>query len=1394
MQTLKPVEKPTPRLSPASHKLLIAKFIALWILTLAVLAAVALLRDINWMRPHIEKIVNQTLSRNVKLGKLTWGIGLNGLNVESDKVGVWDTKGAPLFVSKQASFGLAILPLLSGRFRMKHLDFDDAQVFLIKTGPKPTDWNFEDLLHIENTDVDLIQFKNGTVRIVPQAPASAVDFKDVRLLINSPRKGKNLPFFFSGAHSGDGHVSKIRLEGFILKQGADDHDLTFTLNSTNLNTGEISQFASIFNPKLAKELQDEKMMAQLPKANMSLKVEGKGNTSKGIRAFIDLNTPTLSVAVNNYGIKSIDTKAAKGKATVDLDDKKIVWKDTKFKFSTIELNSSGELHNWQHTEATVTAQIQGKLKNPTTNDLTIRPINSKQKIMPASMSGQAFLTINIHGKAKKAIAKTEISSEDLVMKEIVQRLLTQFPILSSVGLMPQSKMSGKVTIDNANVAKLEYGELKVSNGTKSGAGKVTAKGWIDLNRNIFDFDHGKGHFDVEAKSIDLRQASNNFQANKQAAAQLSQLLKLPGTKFELDGSVDSKFDLDLTGTDYHVLGTSSLRRAGLSLQNKLLEVSNVTGDVHIDARKSGGTIKLQGFKGKMGNGDFQLDGNMTIAQNPLVDISFHATSFDLRHLSSLITMFKVQLPIFTERQLYGKVKDVRLRISGMADNPKIYFSAVPDDLYYQPPGLANPLETVDGSIVYNEDTLILDDIDIISHNNTIAVDLYIKDLSTSCILQRVRAKTDKIELADIHYYLMSTAMPAPLRKAYRDLLHTYAIVGPYGKIFGEVLYSQDGKTKGQESIDGIVGCYKAGASVSKLPLFDVAGVMAFSDDDLLFNDLQGKVKGSRFNLDGFVKEYRSKTPFWESQVEMTLVPSEILQLVPRLSQVLKEQKVEIKSEGVITLKSIVKGSAKKNTAEVSILADHDNQLEVSGPFGVVHQPPGKDIKLEGKVTIEPERIFIDTSNILVGETLMTIKAEVLDHDKDKSTSPDIDITFGIPKKAPVATLIAILNPPLAKNTSGEIQGEVNAKGPLAHPLIDGQMSIKNLNLPAFDVKNLSGKIEANQKVRDSLKNNKNNANVFAMSLDSLIVKDLPVTDMNALLALEEKNSKEHLLRLSIKEGKAKLAGGTINYSGWADTTDNSMYLKSSAKGVSAQVLSEKVFGVQNEITGDVKANLEIKTKGTNYEETMNNLAGSGQIVFANGLVSRFGDLETRLTQYNLLTQGIFGFNLNNLLQSVWPVRSGQYSELSTRFNIANQVVKINEIKFSGTDMRLWGLGKANLKTNKLDMEIAGRIPRVTQSMLGGEVGKLSRNLTLQKALKVATFGKLQNLPTLPLIGAIATDKPRTFEFNISAPLDNPKTIAKTIEKTFKWLPNLPQATAHPIPGIETAAPQAESLL
>ena len=117
-------------------------------------------------------------------------------------------------------------------------------------------------------------------------------------------------------------------------------------------------------------------------------------------------------------------------------------------------------------------------------------------------------------------------------------------------------------------------------------------------------------------------------------------------------------------------------------------------------------------------------------------------------------------------------------------------------------------------------------------------------------------------------------------------------------------------------------------------------------------------------------------------------------------------------------------------------------------------------------------------------------------------------------------------------------------------------------------------------------------------------------------------------------------------------------------------------------------------------------------------------------------------------------------------------------------MRLWGAGVASLTDNELVVDIAGKIPRVQKSMIGGAVGSVSRKMTLQRAMHLVTFGKLENLPSLPLIGSIASDKPRTFTFKITAPLDNPDVVAKSIMKTFKWLPNKPAATAHPVPGIK----------
>ena len=159
---------------------------------------------------------------------------------------------------------------------------------------------------------------------------------------------------------------------------------------------------------------------------------------------------------------------------------------------------------------------------------------------------------------------------------------------------------------------------------------------------------------------------------------------------------------------------------------------------------------------------------------------------------------------------------------------------------------------------------------------------------------------------------------------------------------------------------------------------------------------------------------------------------------------------------------------------------------------------------------------------------------------------------------------------------------------------------------------------------------------------------------------------------------------------------------------------------------------------------------------------------------------MFGFNLNNLLQSVYPVRTGRFHDLSGKFDIDKGVLEFSELRYNGDDMRLWGAGKANLKLNSLTANIAGKIPRVTSSVISGPVGDLSRVMTLQKALDVVTLHHLESLPSLPVLGDLAADKPRTFTFKVIAPMDNPK-LGQSIEKSFHWIPSKPGASAHPVP-------------
>jgi hypothetical protein len=152
-----------------------------------------------------------------------------------------------------------------------------------------------------------------------------------------------------------------------------------------------------------------------------------------------------------------------------------------------------------------------------------------------------------------------------------------------------------------------------------------------------------------------------------------------------------------------------------------------------------------------------------------------------------------------------------------------------------------------------------------------------------------------------------------------------------------------------------------------------------------------------------------------------------------------------------------------------------------------------------------------------------------------------------------------------------------------------------------------------------------------------------------------------------------------------------------------------------------------------------------------------------------------------------PVKAGKFKDVETSFEIANGVVGIDRLSFDGNDLRLRAAGVWNLPLNTINMEVAGNIPRVASSLLPGAVGQVSRNLTLQKAVRVVTFRALESFPTVPILGDIGADDPRAFIFKVAGSLNTPNAVQQSISKSFHWLPNKPNASAHPVPWLPASS-------
>lgn len=1350
---------------------IIRKFMAMWLAFVVILIGVALLVDIDWAKPYCQTALTQMFHRKVRIGHLTWSFGLNGLEVETTKLAVYEPNGAPFLIAGTSEIGIGILPLFTKRMVISHLNFVQPEIWAIRTAQ--ANWNFDDLLEA-GPDIRYLQIQNGKMHLIDRIPNKVeawkvVDLNEVKLKFVWPHKSKKTPFYLAFKLPKQGYTTSFDLSGLGSGELANwqDNKYSFKATVSRANPEDMMPFLRAISDRPLSTTEGGRKFEQL-QGLFDFKIEGGGTLSKGITA--DVSAEAQKFSFDAPVIGTIKAPEATTTAKVRIDTKNLEWKDMVTKLANVELTSHGTVSDWSQKLPLYSANFDSHIKDlgEVSRLVTKNGAVPNSYVDPQKMSGSAQVGIKIEGPSNNPKMMTDVKSEGLPVEEFISRLPKQLsPALCLLGLSKTSQVKGEIKMIPDERVDVTEGVIPVAGGT------IRTEGSANLKTD-------EGKFAFHTDKLSLAKAEQALYQSKMAMNELARLVFLtPKQKLNLDGLLDVNGVFEkLKDNQHNTSGTADFRDAEFSLSDGTLTARHMNGHL----KWNNDQVNIERLAGTIGDGRFSLNGTASVRGTPSVNLTIHSDHLDLNQLNTLLKVLKVHVPLLTEHQLRGRVHALDLVISGPRTYPNIYFKTTPEDLCYQPAGMTKPLRAKSGTIVYDHDVLTLQDVGFVTHNDKVVTSFAIEQLSTNArVKTAIKVKSAGIDLSDVDFYLASSVMPKPLKKLYTDFLKSYNLSKVHGRVYGDATCEMKND---KPNLSGVISLINVGAKfgAQRFPIEHVAGTLTASGSLLTVQDLNGALRNSHFSLNGHVENYQSDLPNLKTELIASIDSKEMLELIPSLTDQFKKWKLTINSSGPLALRAKLNGTMKASEVSFSVSSGASNRLVLSSPLGQLHQPLDEPMKIEGVLAIGANAMKVSSATVTLGDSVLQAEGAVAWSYKDKEKKeldlPHSTLSGSIksPHPVPAKRLIALLEPSLAKDVGGTVAGALNLGGTAFQPKATGKIVFNKITIPSFDVRDLSGNINL-----EELSGSDQKAEI---DFSQMQVGQIPVHQIRADIKLDADEQQIRQPKLHITNGHANLAGGAMDVSGWLDMNEHKLSLRTTLAKAQANKLTEQLFGHPGELTGTVDADMKFETEGNDYKDALSNLRGNGVVTVHSGIVTRFSQLQNKITQANLLHQGLFGFNLNNLLQSTVPVRTGKFKDMVSEFRLSKNVLYVDELTYNGDDMRLWGAGKANLTRNTLDIEVAGKIPRVTSSVFGsGTIGEMSKAMTIQKLMNKVTMHQLENLPSLPVLGDIASDKPRAFAFKINSPLDKPKAVGQSIEKSFHWLPSKPRASAHPLPGL-----------
>lgn len=1332
MRTLeRPVQNKRGRRSPAP--LIVISLITCALIVVLVYGSVKALVD-SWSVPKLETVISKSIDRKVKLGnKVGWYLGLNGIVFETDKFVARNLDGSHFVSSGPAKVVVAIGPLFQHEFFIRSIDATYPELWIERL--KDGTFKEIDLLKDKSlAKLNHLQFSKGRIHFIDRQPVRPVthELTDGNFKLDRPFGEQVWPFQFSFAVPRKGYVSRLQGNGIgngaIEKWSENTYDVSLTGNSVNL-----ADFRILF--------------PALPRLDGKIDVElkGTGVPLKDFTAETTLKSDRITISPPGLGPISLSNASTATKLKVD--PQKIVWDDLILRVGTTEMRSNGELIGWTKAVPRYNASVSGRIDR--LGQLLANIESDWIKTGLASLPKALALSGNL--RLTGEISADERDPRFNMLADLFQTTMT----------LPGSDLNahhvnGRIKFDKGILVERVSGILNDTS--------FTAQGAIDPGR----------HVDVDIKATGLsvdtvRKALKAFKIDNPVARE-----PIYGT---------------FASAAIHLQGTPVAPSTILEATPRLLyyQPFGKTRTFEIDGGRlylAEKNFTLEKVTGSLGKGRFAVSGSGSIVQTAPVNLSIEGRAIDLANVKQSFDALKFNHPLLKEKLLYGLVKTVKLHVTGTPARPVVAMVAHPQHVTFQPLGVERVMHMRGGTLDFHNDMLTIDSVLVSTVKSTFTTSLKLDKLSAkNPRLLLLKLQGNSIDLADMNDFLTSAKTPDVVRIRYVSFLNQFNIAKPHGRAGGSLAYSA--MAGGQPRLDGKVKLIDVGGTYKDLAVDRANGTIVAGSNTVRLENVLVVVAASSMKLNGKFDNFTSAERQWTIVFDGAVQPSNFEALLPPGAPRVEE--FVIMSEP-IAVRGQTTGNRQASTTTFFAKVSPESTFELRSAYGTIARPAQSRLEFSGTIISNPTSFHLENGELFVGEHTLSARGvyRIADEDKPIKKSKKIDnldlyvtmrdftpvgfLVAFVPRDASDKSVEAVL-----ESVGGKMRGQMRLAGPIASPLIGGYAELQDVSVPNIELRHINGRIEGMPQSFTTSPDDTVDSSHSTVRLDlsTASMGKLNFANLQGYLVQENLKRKD---MFELNQMQATIAGGSLKLDGWFTMSPERPFgLSAFLQKADANELMKMLTGQADEITGTLSAKAVLSGNADGGMDLIRSLKGRGDFTLTDGAVKRFGALEKGIGTANLLEQGLIGFNLNNLLASFNPVHSGAFKTASGNFIMRAGRINIRDFRFDGEELRLRAAGSINLNERNVGFDVAGNIPRITRK---GPLGALGNLFSISGIVNLFKPAGLDDLPRIPLLGDFG-QKPRAFQFKISAPLDNPDIISDSIYKTFKWLPNQPNATPHP---------------